>query len=174
MAEQVPAASSLPEKAAAETAPSPAPGPSLTPSGKLAGAEAAAPERAETRPERREERATGRASPIDARLAAGLILLEGAGGDRLAVQLMMTDARERGYLESYLAEASRAIKPEELFLYPSGSEETPKLGVLYGTFATRREATSALEGLPAGLRRFRPYVRPLDEVRRDVRQKPVS
>lgn len=86
----------------------------------------------------------------------------------------MTDAKEHGYLEYYLAEATRKLKLEELYLYPSGTSEAPKMGVLYGTFGTRQEANAAIEALPANLRQFRPYVRPLEAVRSDVRRPPVS
>jgi len=107
---------------------------------------------------------------LAARLDAGRSLLEQSGEGRFVVQLMMTDARESKYLESYLGEASRTLPADALFLYPSGSGESPKTGVIYGTFPSQREATQALEALPSNLRRFRPYVRPMEAVRSDVRR----
>ena len=95
-------------------------------------------------------------------------------GGRYVVQLMMTDARDTAYIESYLAEASRSLKTEEVFLYPSGSAESPKVGVLYGAFATRREANDAMAALPANLRQFRPYVRSVESVRNDLRRAPAA
>jgi len=107
---------------------------------------------------------------LSARVDAGLGLLDKPGDGRFVVQLMMTDARARDHLEWYIAEATRTLPADALFLYPSGSGESPKLGVIYGVFASRREATEALEALPASLRQFRPYVRSVDAVRSDVRR----
>jgi septal ring-binding cell division protein DamX len=106
---------------------------------------------------------------IAARLAAGRELLA-SDSQRYAVQLMVTDARERGYLENYLMEAGRALRPEQLYLVPAGNPETPRLGVLFGAFDERGDASTALASLPESLRQFRPYVRPLDAVREDARR----
>lgn len=111
---------------------------------------------------------------LESRFSAGLALLEGASGGRYVVQLMMTDARDPAYLQAYLAEASRTLKPDELFLYPSGSAESPKVGVLYGSFQTRKEASDAMGALPDNLRQFRPYVRAVEAVRNDVRRGPAA
>ncbi|MBL0142729.1 MAG: AAA family ATPase [Betaproteobacteria bacterium] len=111
---------------------------------------------------------------VDSRYAAGVALLESPSGGRYVVQLMMTDARDPAYIDSYLGEASRTLKPEELFLYPSGSADSPKVGVLFGAFQSRREASEAINALPANLRQFRPYVRSVEAVRNDVRQRPAT
>ena len=107
---------------------------------------------------------------VAARLAAGKQLLEGSATGGYGVQLMVTDAREKAYLESYLAEAARSLKPETLYLFPAGSRESPRIGVLYGAFPERAEALAALDAMPAALKQFRPYVRPLDGLREDVRR----
>jgi septal ring-binding cell division protein DamX len=107
------------------------------------------------------------ADPVAARLAAGKVLVEGNGSGKFVIQLMTTDAREKGYLETYLAEASRALKSGELFLLASGPRESPRVIVLHGPFDQRAEAVAALENLPANLRQFRPYIRPVDAVRND-------
>ena len=110
-----------------------------------------------------------RADAIGARLAAGRDLL--ARNDaRYAVQLMVTDAREREYLEGWLTEAGRAVEAQQLTLVPAGNAESPRLGVLFGAYSERGQALAALEALPAPLRQFRPYVRPLEAVREDARR----
>jgi septal ring-binding cell division protein DamX len=86
---------------------------------------------------------------------------------------MTTDAREKAHLQSFLAEAAGAAAPGRIHVYPSGSVESPKVGVIYGTFETRREATEALESLPPSILHFRPYVRAADAVRADVRRGPA-
>jgi hypothetical protein len=108
--------------------------------------------------------------PIGARTAAGRELLAPASSARYSVQLMVTDAREREYLESYLAEAGQWVEPARLFLVASGSPQSPRTGVLFGSFAGRADATGALAALPAPLRQFKPYVRSLDAVREEVRR----
>jgi MSHA biogenesis protein MshM len=106
---------------------------------------------------------------IAARLAAGRELLA-SDSQRYAVQLMVTDARERGYLENYLLDAGRTLRPDQLYVVPAGNPEMPRFGVLFGTFDERVEAITALAALPEGLKQFRPYVRPLDAVREDARR----
>lgn len=118
--------------------------------GTSTGATAVAPERA-----------------FDARLAAGRELLAG-NAHHYAVQLMVADARQRDYVAGYLAEAAHAVNPERLYLVPAGSAEAPRLGVLFGAFEERADASVALAALPESLKQFRPYVRPLDGVREDA------
>ncbi len=106
---------------------------------------------------------------LASRLAAGDAML-GDATPRYAVQLMVTDARERVYLENYLAEAGRSVAYERLFVVASGSPEAPRLGVLLGPFDARADAGAALETLPPSLRQFRPFVRTMDAVREDARR----
>jgi septal ring-binding cell division protein DamX len=42
--------------------------------------------------------------------------------------------------------------------------------VLFGSFDERSEAIAALDALPAPLRQFKPYVRPLEAVRDEARR----
>jgi type II secretory pathway predicted ATPase ExeA/septal ring-binding cell division protein DamX len=108
--------------------------------------------------------------PVGRRVAAGRELLADTSGPRYAVQLMVTDARERAYLESYLAEAGRSLEPERLYLVAQGTSEAPRLGLVFGTFGERDEALAALEQLPTHLRQFRPYVRTLEALREEQRR----
>jgi MSHA biogenesis protein MshM len=108
--------------------------------------------------------------PVAVRLAAGRDLLAQPRQARYAVQLMVTDAREKAYLEQYLGEAARTLPREQLFLVPSGSPEAPRVGLLYGGFRERGEANAALGALPPELRQFRPYVRTLDALRDEARR----
>ncbi len=105
---------------------------------------------------------------VAARSAAGRELLT-SDSQAYAVQLLVTDARERGYLENYLADTARALRPEQLYVVPAGGADSPRLALLFGTFDERGEASAALAALPESLKQFRPYVRPMEAVREDAR-----
>jgi type II secretory pathway predicted ATPase ExeA len=109
------------------------------------------------------------ADPVAARLAAGREALAGGTG-QFAVQLMMSDARSREYLATYLAEAGQSIPPARLFLAASGNPEAPRYGVLYGPFRAKGEALDALNAMPQALKQFGPYVRSLDVIRDEARR----
>jgi septal ring-binding cell division protein DamX len=190
-ATSTPASSATPSKPAADAAPNPAPsaspaasapaatstGVELSQSTSLAEKSAAKPVAAAKPEPPKEPAKAASASPdqpfsprLSSRVDAGLALLDKAGEGRYVVQLMMTDARQRDYLEWYMTEATRAVPADTLFLYPSGTGDSPKMGVVYGVFATRREAGEAMAALPPGLRQFKPYVRSVDAVRSDLRR----
>jgi septal ring-binding cell division protein DamX len=158
---------------AAASAPAASPPPPAVASGPVIPA-ASPPKAAPADPAPAEAPAAQRPKGLESRLSAGIALLDGTSGGRYVVQLMMTDARDPAYLQAYLAEASRTQKPDELFLYPSGSADSPKVGVLYGAFQTRKEASDAMDALPGNLRQFRPYVRAIEAVRNDVRRGPAA
>jgi type II secretory pathway predicted ATPase ExeA len=109
------------------------------------------------------------ARSVEARMAAGRELLA-SDSHAYSVQLMMTDAKELGYLENYLADTARALRPEQLYVVPAGVAEAPRLALLFGAFGERGEASAALATLPESLKQFRPYVRPLEAVREDARR----
>ena len=109
-------------------------------------------------------------SLMDSRLAAGASLLKDPGSTRFTIQLLMTDAADKAYLENYLASAGRVVKPDDLFLYAGGTAETPRVGVLYGDFPTRNDAVKALGTLAPSLRSFGPYVRSGQSIRDDLRR----
>jgi MSHA biogenesis protein MshM len=108
-------------------------------------------------------------SLVDRHLASGRNLMADPA-PLFAVQLMVTDARSREYLESYLVEAARELPPERLFVATSGTPENPRLGVLVGPYPERAEAVAAVEALPTPLRQFRPYVRTFEALREEARR----
>ena len=109
------------------------------------------------------------ADGLERRLVAGRALLEAGGKSRQqTVQLMVADAKSRGYVEAYLADAGRSVDADRLYVVHTGNPESPRLGVLYGAYEDRAQAAAALEALPTGLRQFKPYVRPLSVVREEA------
>jgi len=109
---------------------------------------------------------------LNSRMEAGRELLATTPANRFSVQLMVTDANSPECLESWLADAGRAVEPGKLYLVPAGGTDAPRVGVLFGSYADRGQASEALAALPASLRQFRPYVRSLDAVREDARRTP--
>jgi len=166
--------------AAPSAAPSPRPAPAVAAAPAPAAAPATPPARPEAAivPAAATVSAPAQAVPvpaepadsIDARTAAGRELLGSGSPARYSVQLMVTDARERAYLESYLSEAARVVEPGQIFLVPSGTPQSPRLGVLFGRFEARAQAADALATLPASLRQFKPYVRSIDALRDEARR----
>jgi type II secretory pathway predicted ATPase ExeA len=106
---------------------------------------------------------------VSARLAAGRDLIADGSATRFAVQLMVTDARQHGYLASYLTDAGRVLGADRLYLVPVAGD-APRVGVLYAGFQDRDEAGAALGALPENLRQFRPFVRSIDGVREEARR----
>jgi septal ring-binding cell division protein DamX len=105
-------------------------------------------------------------------MAAGRELLAPGSSARFAVQLMVSDARSRDFLESWLADAGRQVDPARLYLVPASGADIPRIGVVLAPFPERNQATEALEALPENLKQFRPYVRSIDALREDVRRAP--
>jgi type II secretory pathway predicted ATPase ExeA len=136
-----PAANTAPPAAAPATPPPPAPAPAAGPVG----------------------------TPIESRTAAGRDLLA-AGSARYSVQLMVTDPREREYLENYLGEAGRLVDAQKLYVVASGTPQSPRVGVVYGAFDNRSSAAEALGTLPVQLRQFKPYVRSVEALREEARR----
>src|SRR5205085_11410012 len=58
----------------------------------------------------------GAAASVSSRMEAGRELLASTPANRFSVQLMVTDANSREYLESWLADAGRAVEPGKLYL----------------------------------------------------------
>jgi type II secretory pathway predicted ATPase ExeA len=146
-------------EAVAAPAPTPAP-PAPTPIPVSASATAPGPAPA----------AGSETDPVALRVAAGRDLLADGSTARFAVQLMVTAARDRPYLTAYLAEAGKAVGTERLFVVPTGGGDGARVGVLYGPFASREEATTAMNALPDTVRQFHPFVRSVDGAREDARR----
>jgi MSHA biogenesis protein MshM len=152
----------------ARPAPAPAPSPTAAPSVPPAAtpipvsARSAAPAAAPA--------AGTETDPVALRIAAGRDLLAGGSAAEFAVQLMVTAARDRPYLAAYLAEAGKTLGAERLFVVPTVGGDGARVGVLYGAFASRDEAATAMNALPEALRQFHPFVRSVDGVREDARR----
>jgi MSHA biogenesis protein MshM len=106
---------------------------------------------------------------LDARLDSDRERLDSAKTEHWSIQLMTADQRERSAIENYLKDAQRMLKTDDIFLYPSGSKDIPRVSVTYGNFPSRGEAQAVLTRLPQPLGQFRPYVRSFQAIREDLK-----
>lgn len=82
-------------------------------------------------------------------------------GDRWFIQLLVTNADQLGYAQEYLARADSLLQPDRAGLYVADTARDQRLGIIYGDFASRREASDAIERLPPELRTNKPFPRQL-------------
>ncbi len=106
---------------------------------------------------------------LQARMGADIARLGALPAHRYSIQLMTADPRESSGIEDYLRTASRELNPDRIMVYPTGTRDNPRVGVLYGSFNERVEATEEMVRLPVKLTRFRPYVRSVSAIREDMR-----
>jgi len=151
-------APAMPAAPSAAPASTPAPGPQAAPAAIQVAATGTASALAPSG-------AGAETDPVALRIAAGRDLVASPSSSGFAVQLMVTDARERAYLGAYLADAGKALGTERLYVVPTDAK---RVEVLYGTFPDRDQAGAALAALPSGLTQFRPFVRSLEGVRDDA------
>ncbi len=106
---------------------------------------------------------------LAARMEADVQRLQALPGDRYAIQLMTADQREKSAIESFLRVASKELNPDRIMVYPSGTNDNPKVSVLYSNFPERADANGELAQLSPKLTLFRPYVRSVSAIRDDIR-----
>ena len=103
------------------------------------------------------------------RLAATGELLEQAPDERYALELFVTDKAEPARMERFLLRARDMVPIAELFVIPLAGEERSRMRVIYGTFASEREALAAERRLPPKYQRaFRVAPRRFDELRGEM------
>ena len=106
---------------------------------------------------------------LQARMDADISRLGGLQANRYSIQLMTADPRETAAIENFLRIASRELNPDRIMVYPAGTNVNPRIGVLYGNYVERADASEEMLRLPARLSKFRPYVRSVGAIREDLR-----
>lgn len=91
--------------------------------------------------------------------------LEETGDRRWFIQLLNTDAGSAAQVERFLAIAAKAVDAEALRVYTAESKGTRRLGVIYGEYASREEASRAIASLPSALKAYGPYPRQVSRLR---------
>ena len=93
------------------------------------------------------------------RLAAFEAWLPQANPAHFTLQLLVTDLGSSGDVERFLSRVPAGMDAEALRVYRSGSPGRERLGVIYGSYASRQEASAALQQLPRSIRAAGPYPR---------------
>ncbi|HWQ38583.1 MAG TPA: AAA family ATPase [Burkholderiales bacterium] len=112
--------------------------------------------------------ADGEEDLLEQRLLATERLLTGPAVQPFTIQLLGSSDPE--LLRSYLKTISKYLEIERIFVYRTMARERPSLTVLYGNFATLREANAQIEKLPEELKANRPYCRTLNGIRAEIAQ----
>lgn len=101
-----------------------------------------------------------------ARLEAGKALLE-TNRTANTIQLMLADPPPSQTLERFLAQMSRTAL-ESTYIYPTSTNNTKRLVVIYGTYQNKEQARQAMSELPAEIKRNTPILRTLNGIREEI------
>lgn len=93
-------------------------------------------------------------------------------GDQQAAPftIQLLGASDPELLRDYLKTLSKYLETESIFVYRTMAKDRPSLTVLYGSFATLREANAEIEKLPEALKANRPYCRTINGIRAEISQ----
>lgn len=107
-----------------------------------------------------------RSSLTTARLEAGKALLE-TNRNANTIQLMLADPPPSQTLERLLAQIPRTAL-ESTYIYPTSTNNTKRLVVIYGTYQNKEQTRQALSELPTELKRNAPILRTLNGIREEI------
>ncbi len=99
------------------------------------------------------------------RLTASEEWLKKTPGNRYFIQLMNVDAGAATEIEAFLSTHAGALDAQQLRVYRSRLSGRDRIGVIYGEFTTREQASAAISHLPATVRATYPYVRSVYKLR---------
>ena len=105
---------------------------------------------------------------LEVRLVATEQWLQSAQARPFTIQLL--GASDTEILRNHLKSLTKYLEPESIFVYRTVAKERPSLTVLYGSFATLREANAEIEKLPEALKANRPYCRTVNGIRAEIAQ----
>lgn len=94
------------------------------------------------------------------RLEASQAWIEQLANDRWFIQVFAADAKRHSEVEFFLRRLPRATdEADKVKVYYSELSGSPRYGVIYGDYASREAAMSAMRSLPKELRANKPYPR---------------
>lgn len=126
-----------------------------------------------TPPVRAAEPSSPVAAPVDAvaprtlaeRIAATEVWLAKAPDSHYFIQLLVVDASSEREVLDFITRNSTTLDPGQLRVYRSGLSGRDRLGVIYGDYASREQASAALAALGNVSASSRPYVRAVSRLR---------
>jgi type II secretory pathway predicted ATPase ExeA len=109
--------------------------------------------------------ATADATGIDALLAASAPWLAAANDEHWFIQLLTADGARASEIDAFIARARALPDGAPLRAYTASVNGRPRIGVIWGEFATQREALDALATLPEALRAHGAFPRQIRRLR---------
>ncbi|MBL8396586.1 MAG: AAA family ATPase, partial [Candidatus Accumulibacter sp.] len=106
-----------------------------------------------------------KASLLAERIAATNAWLKAVPDDHFVIQLLLADASNQRQIASFIASNDKVLDASQIHIYRATAQGRDRLGVIYGDFATRQQATSELSKLSALRLSSQPYVRPVSQLR---------
>jgi type II secretory pathway predicted ATPase ExeA/septal ring-binding cell division protein DamX len=105
---------------------------------------------------------------LETRLASTLDWLARQSPNALCIQLLGSNDEQQ--LKNHLNVISNYIDINKIFVYRTLAKQKPSITVLYGSFASARDAKEALVNLPSFLKENRPILRTVQGVRAEIKQ----
>ena len=161
----LPTASAPVETVAAPTAPSTAPPPQQQPATAIAPAQTTPPAAQVTKPPAPTANASDLGPLTAERLASSETWLRKTPGYHYFIQLLSVDGNRAREVEAFIAAHADSLDANQLRVYRSSLSGRDRIGVIYGDFATREQASAAIVSLPAALRSAEPYPRSVAKLR---------
>ena len=91
--------------------------------------------------------------------------LQQANGNHFSIQVLRVTADAVKDLERFLRGQESGDFLDKLFIYQARHNGQEVYGVLYSEFANYADAKAALDALPAGVKRYKPFLRSVRQVR---------
>jgi MSHA biogenesis protein MshM len=110
-------------------------------------------------PEIQEAPASGTESPVQTKLDNTRQWIAATARDRWFIQLATLDGRQTEFAQAYFAKASRLLPAEQVRMYAAGSDNDPRIGIIYGEFQNWQAANEAVRQLPSELIQNSPFPR---------------
>ncbi|MDQ5879763.1 MAG: biosis protein MshM [Pseudomonadota bacterium] len=109
--------------------------------------------------------ASGLGPMTTAHLSASETWLRQTRGHHYFIQLLSVDATNAREVEAFLATYGSSLDASQLRVYRSSLSGRDRIGVIFGDFATREQATAAIGTLPSALQATQPYPRSVAKLR---------
>ena len=91
-----------------------------------------------------------------------------AADDRYSIQLFVTRVSDAKGVEKFLREKAETLDIEQVYIYETMISGNKMYSVLYGDFASRKDARNVLNVLPSELRERQPFLRRVSALRKDL------